>query len=226
MSQLALLAPPPGLGCPNPNDLCRCGHVRDMHERACTYGHSSRFGGCDCPKFRARGAVRIVEHGKFTRPLGCIVLKRPDTKRPKDMGWALIAPARVTVYLEQLQTKSPNKVTGQLYAMRFKNSRFKPGQIIAMQKAGDAKRCEWAMSAIEQCHVEDRGHPRAVVVTRISRGKLERDNLLASLKFVRDGIAEGLLFDDRLFEGPIALDYKQDSPGAAGVFGVLIEVQW
>jgi hypothetical protein len=95
--------------------------------------------------------------------------------------------------------------------------------------------CEWAMSAVEQTGVLMKlgaRRPSKVTITRISTGTIDDDGLVGALKWIRDGIAEALLFDDSEFSiagqvpGKVPLFYAQQPPGKRGVRGVRIEIFW
>ncbi len=210
---------------------CRCGHAIEHHDAKgkCTYGKGTRFGGCSCKRRAPRGRLVVVQPPELEAPLDAIVLMRPDTKRPKSMGWAMVGATNVVIYLEQLKTKSPN-VTNRIFGGHFSPSMQR--RMIASMASERKLQCEKAMSAIEQCHVLERGRPAKVVITRISTGKLDDDNLAGSQKATRDGVAEALLIDDKEFsiagevDGAVALYYRQAAPGKRGVFGVRIEIFW
>lgn len=208
--------------------MCPCGHELLHHDKkGCSFGRGTKFGGCACKKPRERG-----EKPTLARPDGAVDLMRPDTVRPKKLGWAVIASDRVEIFLDNVKTKSPNVFNrwargGDAAAAKGLARRIMIGEAIAHRK-----RVELAMSAVEQCKVQDRGRPSRVTIVRLSTGKLDDDNLAAACKAIRDGIAEGLLFDDREFSiagqdpAKVALFYAQRAPGKRGVHGIVIELQF
>lgn len=210
--------------------VCACGHEAAHHSgrNACTYGAGLRFGGCACKRLRPRGRRPVPVAPALEAPIGAIELVRPDLQRRKVMGWATVYEKIVTVYLSQLKLKSPN-VANRIWGAHV--SKSMQARIIAGMAAERKRQCELAASAIEQCKVLDRGHPSRVVLSRISTGRLDDDNLIASCKAIRDGVAEALLVDDREFSilgqpGMIPIEYRQESPGKRGVYGVRTTLQW
>lgn len=202
--------------------ICGCGHELAHHDaKGCSYGRGTRFGGCSCKKHHGKNEKPTID-----RPDDAFDLWRPDTVRPKKMGWAVVASHIVTIYLDGLKTRSPN--VSNRWAFGGAQSR---GMLIGAAMANKA-RAERALSAVEQCKVHDRARPTKVTITRLSTGKLDDDNLAAALKFLRDGVAEALLFDDREFsiagQDPkkVPLFYAQRSPGKRGVKGVEIQLEW
>jgi hypothetical protein len=213
---------------------CRCGHHCEQHAdlvRECEYGRETKFGGCTCKKFKPRGRVPKPSSKNFAAPRGSLALVRRDIQKPKPMGWYLldvgISGARLELYLDGLKTKSLNET----------NRYFPPGcskadmhRIIQADMSTRAKQRDRVVHAIEQIGavVIERTTPIAVTITRVSTGKLDGDNLQGACKSVRDGIAEALNFDDKLFfpVGTIPLEYKQASPGTRGACGVHIEIEW
>ncbi len=206
---------------------CKCGreqadHANRRHTGACAITGCKRF------RPRKRPPVEIPAH--LGPPNGAIMLERDDTKRAKAMGWALVDADRAKLYLSQLKTQSPNKGffgKGMSHAMLAKMG--------AMQTAYRNACRERTISAIAQLGVDvvARGRPSLIVVTRVSSGKLDRhDNLRGALKFIVDGIAEALGFNDAELEdsasraGSIAIKYSQEKPGAPRVRGVRIELSW
>lgn len=143
------------------------------------------------------------------------------------MGWVLVTASTLTAYLDGLETKSPN-----VYKQIAQNHRLPPDrkrQIMAGLANEEKAQRERALAALETVHREilDRGLPSRIVLTRISTGKLDADNAQGALKHVRDGVAEGLLVDDRAFDGErCRLVYEQAPPGKRGVKGVKIEIDW
>jgi hypothetical protein len=205
--------------------VCHCGHDDGYHAKGlagCTYGaHVGNV--CPCKRFRRRGRKPVPVVPALAAPAGALELVRPDTKRRKRMGWALVGERNATIYLEQLRTKSPN-VTNRIFGARLSPDMQR--RIIAGQANERKGLAERTLSAIEQAKLVLRGKPERVVVTRISSGKLDDDNLVGALKFVRDGIAEALLFDDRLFEIGTNIFYKQAAAGVRGAYGVRLELFW
>jgi len=210
-------------------EVCRCGH--DVRE------HTVKGRGCfvcraECKRFRPKSRKAPVPTGELAAPAGSIVLMRPDTKRPKAMGWAVIEAEKVVVYLDHLKTKSPN-VTRRIFGGHF--SKSMQMRIMAAIANENKAQCERAMSALEQADQKrpletpsllNRGRPISIKVTRISRGRLDDDNLVGALKYIRDGIAEALLVDDKTFSLGKDFFCEQRSAGKAGVFGVLFEIVW
>lgn len=219
---------------------CACGHHAEQHadlRRECEYGRETKFGGCTCKKFVPRGRPPVPQAPSLAPPLGATILMRPDTVRPKAMGWAfghsLVEPVddhpevecgyRLTVYLDHLRTKSPNSLR-----------RFWAGnvtqQVMRQQQAMIAQQNRSIVTRT-QCAIEENmptARPwrvRSIRVTRISTGKLDGDGLQGALKYVRDGIADALRCDDREFDNGL-ITYDQRPPGKRGVFGVMIVCEW
>ena len=162
-------------------------------------------------------------------PEGAVTLWRPDTKRPKAMGWGFHGTLRAIVYLAQLKTKSTNAMLSSFFAAGRVPGRAQ--SLAISMRAANASQHARARSALEQLGVMKRAaseRPKRVVLTRVrSGGGLDGDGLQGSLKHVRDGVAAALLIDDRLFDrGGIELVYQQASPGRRGAWGVKIEVEW
>lgn len=205
-------------------EVCRCGHDDREHSLK---GRGCFRCGAECKRFRPKSRAIPTPPPGLARPRDGIVLMRPDTKRPKAMGWAVVTEQRVTVYLDHLKTKSPN-VTRRIFGGHF--SKSMQMRIMASIANENKAQCERAMSAVEQClpHLEDvlGVKPSSIKVIRISRGRLDDDNLVGALKYIRDGIAEALLVDDKTFTLGKDFFCEQRTPGKAGVYGVLIEIVW
>lgn len=150
-----------------------------------------------------------------------LVLYRPDTVRPKAMGYAVRSDATLLIVLEQLKTQRPNESfrgmsQGAMMGIRSKN-----------KATGERTR-----AAIEQSGVVTRGRPCRVELTRVTTGKMDDDGLVGAMKFVRDGVAKALGFDDRemsiggMVAGKIPVFYGQRAPGKRGVYAVEILLQW
>lgn len=205
-------------------EMCRCGHFIDQHTRA---RKGCAVCGDECKRFRTRSRKAPSLPKGLEPPAGAALLKRQDTKREKDMGWVLVGENTLTAYLSQLKTNSLN-----VYKC-IANARLPPMKkrfIMAGLANQEKAQRERAMIAIETGHaagVAERGRPRKVVLTRISTGKLDGDNLQGALKHIRDGVAEGLLEEsDKLFDQDVELVYAQAPPGKVGVRGVRIEIFW
>lgn len=230
MSQLALLPAPKANAL---REICACGHEVLHHDEKgrCTYGKGSYHGGCSCKRRKPRGRLVVVQPPELEAPVGSIVLMRPDTKRPKKMGWAIVGKTNAIVYLEQLKTKSPN-VGGGGFTKRF----------FAMRAAEIASRRARAREGVERTtveliHINAKGSLalrkiNKIVITRVSSGTLDDDNLGGALKAIRDGVADALEINDRDFslegreEKKIPLHYRQTKPGKRKVCGVRIELFW
>jgi hypothetical protein len=149
------------------------------------------------------------------------ILYRPDTVRPKPMGYAIRTASDLLIVLEQLRTQRPNESfrgmsQGAMMGIRAKN-----------KATGERTR-----AAIEQSGIITRGRPSKVTLTRVTTGKMDDDGLVGAMKFVRDGIAKALGFDDRemsiggMVAGKIPIFYDQRAPGKRGVYAVEILIEW
>jgi hypothetical protein len=218
--------------------ICVCTHERDRDHAGgkgpCSFG--AHVGApCGCTKFKARGRKPIPIAPKLAAPAGALELVRPDTVRRKPMGWAHGERGKLVVYLEQLKTERPNVLT------RWHRAKFSPLMQSRMH-AAFANKCkaqaERASSALEQAHahfgavITDK-RPARVTITRVSGGSIgDDDGLIGALKWIRDGIAEALCFDDKNFSvagersGAVPLFYRQEPAGKRGVYGVKIEIEW
>ena len=158
--------------------------------------------------------------GPADRPPGASDVMRPDTKRPKAMGWYVAASHRVDVYLD-LVVQRPNE--------GFRG--MSPGALMGM-RAAQKKAREWASAALEQAGVAGRARPSRVTLVRISSGHMDDDGLVASFKHVRDACAIVLGFDDRNFSiggmkpRCVPIFYESRTPGKRAVRGVRIELEW
>ncbi len=206
-------------------DACRCGHFSADHARG---RGICEVCGVGCHRFRPR--VRVELPPGLAAPAGALELVRPDTKRTKAMGWALVGAHEVRIFLNGLKTISLNTERNMLMsAARGGQSRvMKIGIAISTMHK---KQRECALAAIEQANVLRREHhvPDEIEVTRLVSGPgLDgHDNLRGALKRVIDGLAEGLLLNDAVFSsGRPALTYSQRSPGRRGVVGVEIRLTW
>jgi hypothetical protein len=239
MSQLGI----PGVEAPKKKaspaaTLCKCGH--DIAEHAggkapCAYG--AHFGSpCPCKRFVARGRKPKPTARNFAQPLGARELTRPDLKREgKRMGWASVTTGHVagirtallTIYLEDLRTKSPNETR---YIYHANIPKTKRDQLLGALHAANKKAVECAQAAVEENlpgGVD--ALPVRVSITRVVGGcGLDDDNLRGALKYIRDGIADALGIDDKRFniEGGIPLEYSQATPGTRGACGVKIDIHW
>lgn len=211
--------------------ICKCLHEDRDHARGkgpCSFG--AHVGNpCTCKRFKPRGRPVVVQPRHLLAPPGAIVLERDDTTRAKAMGWALVGARAITIYLEQLKTKSLNvswtsgNVPGYIMKQRF--------AALAAYKKTCKERVE---SAIAQCGAEFvlvRGRPKVITITRVSSGSLDDDNLAGALKHIRDGIAGALDFDDKELSssgsaGKIPLFLVQEKPGGRRVCGVRIAIGW
>jgi len=226
----------------NPREeMCRCGcelrgHAGKKHGGAC-----SRCGQCKRGRPMKRRPVEIPAH--LCPPNGAIILERETEKQKlvRTFGWALLephicngrcaydasycAPTKLTIYLSQLRTKSPND-----FQAPQRNTRWRNMAIDADYKETCSGR---AMMAIADAGVASFGRPSSIKLTRISTGKIDRhDNVRGALKYVVDGIAEALGFNDaELADSPsragtIPITYERESPHRRGVRGVRIELTW
>jgi hypothetical protein len=203
---------------------CKCGCVQDEHANARHSGKCARCG--DCRRFRPKKKPPVVVPAHLGPPNGAIILERDDTKRAKTMGWASVSESDARIYLSQLKTRSLNK---SFFGGKEPPTGKQWRRMYAWQgKYKDACR-ERTTSAIAQCGVEvvARGRPSLVVVTRVSPRTLDKhDNVRGAMKFVVDGIAAALGFDDSEFEATVPLRYEQEKSGAAGVCGVRVQLTW
>ncbi|HWE30885.1 MAG TPA: hypothetical protein VHB97_22915 [Polyangia bacterium] len=217
---------------------CKCGHAQDLHDNR---RHTGKCALCfgECKRFRPKSKPPVEQPANLLPPNGAIILERDDTKRAKVMGWAVVEPARAEIYLAQLNTKSLNKNF-------FGGSKHDENESALVIKSRIRQRFAWqgaykdacrdrATSAIAQCgaDVAARGRPSLIQVTRVSPAKLDKhDNVRGALKYVVDGIAIALGFNDAELEdspsrvGEIAIRYEQEKSGVAHVCGVRIEITW
>jgi hypothetical protein len=226
---------------------CRCGHVDEQHANR---RHTGRCTVCgeECRRFKPKKKPPVEQPAHLAAPNGAILLERDDTKKAKSMGWAIVKPRgpdgveafngvceatglHAIIYLAQLKTKSLNKPffggkeppTGAMWRRMY-----------AWQGKYKDDCRERTASAIAQLgtDVALRGRPSAIVVTRVSPGTLDKhDNLRGALKYLVDGIAEALGFNDAELEdspsraGTIHIRYAQEKCPQK-VCGVRIEITW
>ena len=137
------------------------------------------------------------------------------------MGWTLVGKNNAIVYLEQLKTKSPNEGKGgntpKFFAMRSAYIAGCRGRARAGVAQAIAKHALYDL--VEK-----------IIITRVSSGTLDDDNLGGALKPIRDGIADALAVNDADFslegrdEAKLALHYRQAKPGRRKCCGVRIEL--
>ena len=139
--------------------------------KGCSYGRGTRFGGCSARSTTARTRSR-----RSIGPDDAFDLWRPDTVRPKKMGWAVVASHR-----HDSPRRTEDAVAKREQPLAFGGAQSR-GMLIGAAMANKA-RAERALSAVEQCKVHDRARPTKVTITRLSTGKLDDDNLAAALKF-------------------------------------------
>lgn len=214
---------PPKKRRPNPGwTTCKCGHAK--HRGPCALCRGQ------CKRFRPRSRPPVEQPPHLQPPAGSLVLERDDTKKDKRMGWAVVEPARVILYLEQLRTRSLNK---SFFGGKEPPTAKQWKQMSAWQgKYRDDCR-ERALSAIAQCgpDVAARGRPSKITFTRISTGTPDEVNLAGSLKFVEDGLAAAFDYDDKLHayqpnDGMTHVVFGSMPPGRRGVRGVKIVLEW
>lgn len=193
------------------------------------------LGACKCVRFDepAKRGKRFAPN--FERPDGCVVLKRPDTVRFKEMGWAIFSPTMLVCYLEQFRPKTPNAIKSIMGSL-WRHPPAKAQGIVAGINNEQKSAVIRAAAAIECCYIAanvlDRGRPVRIVLTRVSTGSLDDDGLIGSMKYIRDGVAEALLVDDAEFsiggEDPskIMISYRKANPGKRGAYGTQIELFW
>lgn len=190
---------------------------------------------CKCKRFQERARRGKVQALNFIAPPSAIVLKRPDLKRYKAMGWAIHTPTTVRCYLEQFRPKTVNQERAILGSL-WRHEKKKQQGIVAGLENGHAAATHRAAAAIECCYVAadvlERGRPSRIVLVRVSTGKCDDDGLIGALKYIRDGVAEALLIDDREFTingkepDGIPTFYEKRNPGKRGAFGTMIEIYW
>jgi hypothetical protein len=202
---------------------CKCGCVQDEHANARHSGKCARCG--DCRRFRPKKKPPVVVPAHLGPPNGAIILERDDTKCARTMGWASVSDSSVRIYLSQLKTKTPNKPFFGGKAPTAAEWR----QMYAWQGAYKDACRERTISAIAQCGVDvaARGRPSLLVLTRISQGRCDKlENLRMAMKYVVDGVAAALGFNDAEIEETVPARCEQEKPGAAGVYGVRIDITW
>jgi hypothetical protein len=201
--------------------MCSCGHEMLHHDgKGCTFGRGTRFGGCPCKKLRDR--KKRNEKPLLPEPAGAITLTRPDTVKTKVMGWALVEGTKAVLYVG-LHTKPPNVM------FRTNHRNHTIGAMIQARLRGTC-----AKEAVVKANLGGLGKPSKVTLTRLCPGKPDDDGLIGALKFVRDGVAAGLGFDDAQFSvngadpAKVPLFYAQRGPGKGlgKVRGFLIELQF
>ena len=238
---------------------CKCGHHQDDHANHRHTGVCSLCRG-ECKRFRPKSKPPVEQPAHLAPPNGAIILERDDTKNAKTMGWALIeefpgsSPGhevphgerlrgeqhgslhlpgttffRATIYLAQLKTKSPN--------VGFFGGADRGGMKLRARFAwlsNYKKSCrDRAASAIAQLgtDVAARGRPTSIALTRVGAGRLDQDNLRGAMKYVVDGIAEALGFNDAELAdsasraGSIPISYAQEK-APPRVCGVRIVITW
>lgn len=217
---------------------CRCGHDVGFHRKQTgkclrheEFQDGSWHSQCSCKRFRARGRVEMGElelPDWLTPSPNAVILTRPDTVRPKAMGWALREGECVTIYLSQLRTKTPNFLRWMHHANL---SPARQRQMDAAIAAANKSQVTRTQTAIEESD-KPVGLPASVEILRVTSGlPLDDDNLAGTLKYIRDGIADGLRINDSLFSmrgvpGKIPLIYSQRPPGKRGIRGVQIILNW
>lgn len=210
-------------------EMCRCGCELVLHAGKKHGGACSRCGQCKRGRPMKKRPVEIPLH--LCPPNGAIILERETEKQKlvRSFGWALLEELedgpKLTFYLSQLRTKSPND-----FQAPQRNTRWRNMAIDADYKETCSGR---AMMAIADAGVASYGRPSSLVLTRISSGKIDKhDNIRSALKYVVDGIAEALGFNDAELSdspsraGTIPIRYERETPGKRGVRGVRIEITW
>lgn len=210
-------------------EMCKCGCALVVHAGRKHRGPCSRCG--TCKRGRPKKKPPLEQPAHLRPPPGALLLEREDLKRlTKSLGWALVTDRACTIYIEQLETLTPNAqrhVWGSKLPTKMK---------YAIATANAEKPREWAISAIAQCGPDlvARGRPSRVRLTRVCQSSKEADDdaTIGALKFVRDGVAKAFDFDDSEFSiagarpGAIRLDYVAEKPGKQGIRGVRIELTW
>lgn len=221
MNQMVLLADPPKRR--NPREgMCKCGHEELVHELPPRHRTRKQCGRCGCPRFRSRMRKKVP----IVVPDGAEVLMRPDTVSDSHpMGWRTWSPGRITVYLHQLRTRTPNEYN--------RHNGIDRDSFDASKAQERQKHVTWAQAALDGVANLD-GLARVKIV-RVSSQKIrDDDNLVGAMKWIRDGIADAFGIDDSRFSsllgsdtaGKIPLHYEQRLSGKPGVFGVFIELAW
>jgi hypothetical protein len=182
-------------------------------------------------------------------PPGALLLERDDLKRDKRMGWAIdnmraierkVVPAAgrsLLMYLCQLKTKSLNQGAALGFMTQAQRLRFFASRTAYIKSLRD-RSCSAIAQAAPYFAVR-LDTPSRVILTRVCSGKLDDDNLVGAFKPVRDGVADALGIDDRVFvisnvvgqpaqasSGHIPLQYRQEAPGKRKCCGVRIEILW
>jgi hypothetical protein len=151
-----------------------------------------------------------------SRQLGLFAGNRGCGKRERGSADAVETSQSVLVRIDGLETETPN------------TTRFTT-QAGARAHAAHNKMVRetvWSrLLSVVGIRVRSRG-VESVRVVRFSRGRLDDDNLVAALKYVRDGIAEALQIDDCWFSinGAVAGKLPFHCDQSPGKPGILIEV--
>ena len=221
------------------DDVCRCGHSRDHHvdgRGLCMYGLGTRFGQCDCKKHKSKKRAPVVIAANFAPPVGAVEWFRgpPEIVRRKVGGWFLGAHRSLLVYIALSKSSK-------LESLNVHAGGWASKATMARMHAADGNRRKShtyrVVAALEQAHTHFGAVcgscPSRTTIVRVSSGRLDDDNLVGACKGIRDGIAEALGFDDRLFTiGGVAgvesfpLFYTQAKPGQRGVYACQIELKW
>ena len=208
-------------------EICRCLCLRAEHKNGRGACDNCAARGLSCKRYKARGRPKPEIPEDLKPPDGAIVLLAPDTKTSVVMGWATLDDADLVIYVSQLITKRPNEFKGisRLAAIgrRRANARCRDRSESAVLQA-TARLCD---------READLSRPSRVTLVRVSNGRIgDDDGIVGALKYVRDGVAKALGFDDSHFSingkesGKIPLVYEQMVSGAAKVCGVFIEIGW
>jgi len=213
-------------------DVCKCTHERSDHEQgkgACSFAH------CECVRFKTR-ARPIVAPTSVVRPHDAINWFRgpPEIETRKVGGWYVVTPTSLRVFMANTKIVSYNAVLKRAGGL----AKHRP-ELAARLVAGDATRRKGfgyrTTAALEQARVRARGVPLRTTLTRVGSPRLrDDDNLVPSMKEIRDAIAEELGFDDSRFNiggtqphaGDVALFYAQTTAGARKAYAVIIEITW
>ena len=148
------------------------------------------------------------------------------------MSTATKTPEPILIHLHGARLKNPlNGSMGVSMAGRFaraKEAREQRGLTLVMVKQAipESWRGRHLMTVTKKGKptfrlVSDSNHRCVVTITRIAPRALDDDNLAASAKHVRDGIADAMGLDDR--DPRVRWRYAQRSDGR-GVYGVEIRI--
>lgn len=259
-------AKPPKKAKPSPAaHMCKCGHDDESHTngtgrclpcKVIVDAQRAEMGPLRqaklCTRFRSKSRKPPPIPLDLLGPLGSFPIWRPDTVNPKAMGWGSFEEnpvassageppfdaheTRWIFYLSQLRTESKN-------TFHVPDDPHVAKRVILGKKARASANGRWAEAAMRQI-AEREGFdcrsqmPHEILLTRVSFGHPDQDNLHAHLAFVRDGVCAALGFDDgrtiqctepKLERAPAGYSWIRYAHGHSfktGVFGVRVEVLW